>query len=44
VVNAEIRALFACPEVPLTPERSAEYRRLLAELRRVERGGVDTAA
>jgi hypothetical protein len=44
VVNAEIRALFACPQVPLTAEQRETYWRLLAELERVGRGDVTEAA
>jgi len=43
-LNAAIRALWSHPAVPLTAGQREEYARLLAELRRVERGGVDTAA
>ncbi|MFI9154474.1 hypothetical protein [Streptomyces sp. NPDC053367] len=43
-VNAEIRALWSHPAVPLTTLQREEYARLLAELRRVERGDMSTAA
>jgi hypothetical protein len=43
-LNERIRALYARPEVPLGTEQREEYRRLLAELRQVERGDVTTAA
>lgn len=43
-VNAAIRALFAHRDARLTDEQREEYRRLLAELRRVEQGDVTTAA
>lgn len=43
-LNAAIRALFAHRDARLTDEQREEYRRLLAELERVQRGGVTTAA
>lgn len=43
-VNAEIRALFTHRDARLTDEQREEYRRLLAELRQVERGDVTPAA
>ena len=47
-LNARIRALWigpgGHPAVGLDDERRAEYHRLLAELRQVERGDVTTAA
>lgn len=43
-LNAAIRALWSHPAARLTDEQRAEYRRLLAELRQVERGDVTTAA
>ena len=43
-VNAAIRALFAHRDARLTDEQREEYRRLLAELRRVEQRDVTTAA
>ncbi|MGW7786064.1 hypothetical protein [Streptomyces tricolor] len=43
-LNAAIRALWSHPAVPLSREQRAEYERLCAELRRVERGDVTTAA
>jgi Mor family transcriptional regulator len=43
-LNAAIRALFAHRDARLTDEQREEYRRLLAELRQVERGDVTTAA
>ncbi|MFJ5644008.1 hypothetical protein [Streptomyces sp. NPDC093223] len=47
-LNAAIRALWAGPgghpTLGLTPARRAEYHRLLAELERVQRGDVTTAA
>lgn len=43
-LNAAIRALFAHRDARLTDEQRAEYRRLLAELERVQRGDVATAA
>ncbi|WP_208624995.1 hypothetical protein [Streptomyces misionensis] len=42
-MNAQIRALWSHPAVPLTREQRAEYERLCAELRRVERGGAAAA-
>lgn len=39
-VNARIRALWSHPQVPLSGEQRAEYQRLLAELRRMERGAA----
>lgn len=43
-LNAAIRALFAHRDARLTDEQRAEYHELLAELDRVERGDVTTAA
>ena len=47
-LNAAIRAFWTGPvghpAVGLTPEQRAEYQRLLAELDRVERGDITTAA
>lgn len=43
-LNAAIRALWSHPQVPLNAEQRAEYERLCAELRQVERGDVTTAA
>lgn len=47
-LNAAIRALWigpgGHPAVRLNPERRAEYERLYAELDRVRRGDVTTAA
>jgi Mor family transcriptional regulator len=43
-LNALIRALFSHRDARLTDEQREEYRRLLAELRQVERGDVTTAA
>lgn len=46
-LNERIRALWAGrghPAPPLSPAQRAEYQRLLAELARVERGDVTTAA
>jgi hypothetical protein len=43
-VNREIRALWSHPQVPLTAVQRETYARLLAELRRAERGDVSTAA
>ncbi|MES9522481.1 hypothetical protein [Streptomyces capoamus] len=43
-LNAAIRALWSHPAVPLTREQRAEYERLCAELARVQRGDVTTAA
>ncbi|WP_102909555.1 hypothetical protein [Streptomyces cahuitamycinicus] len=43
-LNQAIRALWSHPAVPLTDGQRAEYARLLAELRRVERGDVVEAA
>lgn len=43
-LNAAIRSLFAHRDARLTDEQRAEYRRLLAELERVKRGDVTTAA
>lgn len=46
-LNEQIRALWAGrghPVPPLSAEQRAEYQRLLAELDRVERGDVTTAA
>lgn len=43
-LNERIRALFAHRDARLTDEQREEYRRLLAELRQVERGDVTTAA
>ena len=44
VINAEIRALWSHPQVPLTDGQREEYVRLCAELRAVERGDVKSAA
>ncbi|MDF2707057.1 MAG: hypothetical protein K0R62_2709 [Nonomuraea muscovyensis] len=43
-LNERIRALFAHRDARLTDEQREEYRRLLAELRRVEQGDVTAAA
>jgi hypothetical protein len=43
-LNEQIRALWSHPAVPLSEAQRAEYRRLLAELQRVERDDVTTAA
>ncbi|MFI2426492.1 hypothetical protein ACH5A7_20750 [Streptomyces sp. NPDC018955] len=43
-LNAAIRALWSHPQVPLTDGQRAEYARLCAELRQVERGNVVEAA
>jgi Mor family transcriptional regulator len=43
-LNAAIRALFSHRDARLTDEQREEYRRLLAELRQVERGEITTAA
>ena len=43
-LNAAIRALFPHRDVRLSDEQRAEYQRLLAELDRVERGDITTAA
>lgn len=43
-LNAAIRALFTHRDARLSDEQRAEYQRLLAELNRVERGDVTTAA
>lgn len=43
-LNARIRALFTHRDARLNDEQRAEYHRLLAELRQVERGDVTTAA
>jgi Mor family transcriptional regulator len=43
-LNAAIRALFAHRDARLTDEQREEYRRLLAELRKVEQGDVTAAA
>lgn len=43
-LNARIRALFSHRDARLTDEQRAEYHQLLAELDRVERGDVTTAA
>lgn len=43
-LNAAIRALFTHRDARLTDEQREEYQRLLAELDRVERGDVTTAA
>lgn len=46
-LNAAIRALWegrGHPTLPLTAVQRAEYQELLAELERVERGDVTTAA
>lgn len=42
-LNAQIRALWSHPAVPLTREQRAEYERLCAELRQIERGGAAAA-
>lgn len=39
-VNAQIRALWSHPQVPLSVGQRAEYERLLAEWRRIERGAA----
>jgi hypothetical protein len=43
-LNAQIRALWSHPQVPLSREQRAEYQRLLAELQQAKRGGVSAAA
>ncbi len=43
-LNAQIRALWSHPAVPLSREQRAEYERLCAELARVQRGDVAPAA
>ena len=43
-LNARIRALWPHRDARLSDEQRAEYQRLLAELDRVERGDVTTAA
>ncbi|WP_369274545.1 hypothetical protein AB5J55_35510 [Streptomyces sp. R11] len=43
-LNAAIRALFSHRDARLTDEQRAEYQQLLAELDRVTRGDVTTAA
>ncbi|WP_308071329.1 hypothetical protein [Streptomyces spinosus] len=43
-MNAQIRALWSHPAVPLSREQRAEYERLCAELARVQRGDVAPAA
>jgi Mor family transcriptional regulator len=43
-LNAAIRALFSHRDARLSDEQREEYRRLLAELRQVERGEMTTAA
>ncbi|MFE2382221.1 hypothetical protein [Streptomyces misionensis] len=43
-INEQIRGLWSHPAVPLTREQRAEYERLCAELRQVERGGAAAAA
>jgi hypothetical protein len=43
-LNSAIRALWSHPAVPLTDGQRAEYERLCAELRAVERGDVVEAA
>jgi Mor family transcriptional regulator len=43
-LNAAIRALFPHRDARLSDEQRAEYRELLAELERVKRGDVTTAA
>lgn len=43
-LNAQIRALWSHKDARLTDEQRAEYRRLLARLREVERGDVVEAA
>ncbi|MET9175089.1 hypothetical protein [Streptomyces misionensis] len=42
-LNAQTRALWSHPAVPLMREQRAEYERLCAELRQVERGGAAAA-
>ncbi|MFJ6667397.1 hypothetical protein [Streptomyces sp. NPDC091383] len=42
-INAQIRALWSHPQVPLSREQRAEYERLCAELARVQRGGAAAA-
>lgn len=43
-LNRQIRALFTHRDARLTDEQRAEYHRLLARLREVERGDVVEAA
>jgi Mor family transcriptional regulator len=43
-LNAAIRALFSHRDARLTDEQRETYHQLLAELDRVERGDVTTAA
>jgi len=43
-LNERIRALFPHRDVRLTDEQRATYRELLAELERVKRGDITTAA
>ncbi|MCX5335496.1 hypothetical protein [Streptomyces sp. NBC_00140] len=43
-LNARIRALWPHRDARLSDEQRAEYHELLAELDRVERGDVTTAA
>lgn len=43
-LNERIRALFTHRDTRLNDEQRAEYQRLLAALREVERGDVTTAA
>lgn len=43
-LNAAIRALWSHPDARLTDEQREQYHRLLAELDRVGRGDVTTAA
>lgn len=42
-LNAQIRALWSHPAVPLTAVQRVEYERLCAELARVERRDVTAA-
>lgn len=43
-LNAAIRALFPHRDVRLDDEQREQYRELLAELERVKRAGITTAA
>ncbi|MFE2073737.1 hypothetical protein [Streptomyces misionensis] len=43
-LNAQIRALWSHPAVPLTREQRAEYERLCAELARLQREAEAAAA
>jgi len=43
-LNAAIRALFPHRDARLTDEQRETYRKLLAELERVKRAGITTAA